>query len=66
MNQTIGLHYHTFIYSNMMLFNDSKYMYHISINSLSNLPIPSQDWQQFQWVYALELIYTILLFKSQT
>ena len=40
MSQTIGLHLHTSIYSNLILFNDSKYMYHIWM-TLSNLPIPS-------------------------
>ena len=52
---------HTLIYSNLVLFTDSKYELH-SLDSLYKLQ--SKRLWQYQWVYGLKLNYGILLVKS--
>ena len=59
------LPFHTFIYSKLILFNDSRYMYHISTDSIHNSQIQSKRLVTMSMSFSqLKWDYTVLLFKS--
>ena len=61
------LPFHTSIYSNLILFNDSIYMYHVPTDSMHNSQIQSKRLVTMSMSFSiLKWDYAILLFKSET
>ena len=62
---------HTSIYSNLVLFNDSKYMYHVSTDSMPNSQIQSKilvtmstSFSPLKWDLTIQILNTRVCFIS--